>query len=779
MKRLLLILFAVLFFAGTAGAGAFGGGTIGPVPPDNTAYNSTTWDGDLRAATKNAIRDQIEAMLGGSAVFTSLKLDQNVETLAATKTLTTSDLIVQKLDPDGADRDVVLPAEASSTDLLFIIFNMANGSGETLTIKDDSPATLGILEPEMVGIYHCDGTTWTGGKLLPDGDELIVDGVAGTTTISSLIATTADINAGTVDATIGGTTPADGNFLDIQSGENGADGKITIYSEEGGTDQEITFNPHANMTEDTDYVFPADEGTSGEQLTTDGSGALSWGNAATGAGAADVDFGGYYATQLQNIPDLASKGPSYWFGGVNNHITVASDAAITDIFSGGGSVIQYVTLDIDGGVANESRLFGKNVNNITFFLASESSGVWKLRTEKTFSTTPGDWVTTDYVLTEGKPTAVAYVYDDSDVANNPAIFLGGNSVAVEYVTPPVGTATSDVGDLVIFNRAALDIGFPGSISRSLFFNLALTAAEVKALSSGAPVPYKYIGASQTEMMTTAVERDFSGANDWTNSGFAAYSDDAGTLAVTADAVGDKALLTITNLGTDFILGKRYRLTYDYTETVAGFQFQLDGTATQTLGDAVAGTGQTVEFTADEAFTGADELWIVAKTAATAQGAFDNLSIVQIGCVLQLEQTGIGHQQWIDISGNEMHGTNSGVIATNLDSNHKEKFVNITMTGDTSFTLPMGYQLTAMTFVSSGSIGGGIDVGTSDGGGEVVTAMAVGGAGTYIGTIVLATSIGATHTTADDVLYITDADGSGWDARTVAVRAEMRRLGVMN
>ena len=60
MKRFLLILF-LLFIAGSVGANPFGGGTIGPVPPDDTAYNSTTWDGDLRAATKNAIRDQIAA----------------------------------------------------------------------------------------------------------------------------------------------------------------------------------------------------------------------------------------------------------------------------------------------------------------------------------------------------------------------------------------------------------------------------------------------------------------------------------------------------------------------------------------------------------------------------------------------------------------------------------------------------------------------------------------------------------------------------------------------
>jgi len=175
---------------------------------DNSSSGTITDDGTIIT----------EGLVAGTADIDRLKLDQSVATLSANKTLVITDMVVQKLDPNGSDRDVTLPAEASSTDLLFIIFNMANGTGETLTVKTDAPATLGILEPEMVGIYHCDGTTWTGFKMLPDGDEIIVDGVAGTATIASLVATTADINAGTVDATIGGTTPAAGSFTDLNLG---------------------------------------------------------------------------------------------------------------------------------------------------------------------------------------------------------------------------------------------------------------------------------------------------------------------------------------------------------------------------------------------------------------------------------------------------------------------------------------------------------------------------------------------------------------------------------
>lgn len=56
-------MFLALILALPAIAG-FGGPSLPPPPPDDTAYDSTTWDGDLRAATKNALRDQFVAVAG-------------------------------------------------------------------------------------------------------------------------------------------------------------------------------------------------------------------------------------------------------------------------------------------------------------------------------------------------------------------------------------------------------------------------------------------------------------------------------------------------------------------------------------------------------------------------------------------------------------------------------------------------------------------------------------------------------------------------------------------
>lgn len=109
------------------------------------------------------------AVIGGTTPaagsFTELSLNvlkpnHNTEILAADKILLTTDYAVQWLDPGGVDRDVTLPAEASSTNQLFIILNTANGAGENLIVKDDTPTTIATLGAGMAGVFSCDGTLW-------------------------------------------------------------------------------------------------------------------------------------------------------------------------------------------------------------------------------------------------------------------------------------------------------------------------------------------------------------------------------------------------------------------------------------------------------------------------------------------------------------------------------------------------------------------------------------------------------------------------------------------
>jgi len=86
----------------------------------------------------------------------------NTETLAADKTLTTTDPQVHFLDPGGANRNVDLPAEAASTGLAFELYNTADAA-EDLVVRDDSGVqTIVTISQNEAGIMRCDGTSWRG-----------------------------------------------------------------------------------------------------------------------------------------------------------------------------------------------------------------------------------------------------------------------------------------------------------------------------------------------------------------------------------------------------------------------------------------------------------------------------------------------------------------------------------------------------------------------------------------------------------------------------------------
>jgi len=133
--------------------------------------------------------------------------------------------------------------------------------------------------------------------------------------------------------------------------------------------------------------------------------------------------------------------------------------------------------------------------------------------------------------------------------------------------------------------------------------------------------------TSTEFFTTAIDRTFTGGSThWANVDLGTTFNDTTDLTLVSDATGQYCSITFTNIGTALVSGVRYRLQYDYTETTPGFEFKLVGAATQTLGDAVPGTNQYIDFVADEAYETSDTLSIFSKTNAAASGSFDNFSI---------------------------------------------------------------------------------------------------------------------------------------------------------
>ena len=113
--------------------------------------------GSLQGYTSNSptVSDEGLGDFPGGFGGDRLYLDQNVEVLAADKTLVVGDKVIQKFNPDGVDRNVLFPATASATDLIFIIYNTADETGENLILPDG----LEIHDGEAA-FCSCDGSAW-------------------------------------------------------------------------------------------------------------------------------------------------------------------------------------------------------------------------------------------------------------------------------------------------------------------------------------------------------------------------------------------------------------------------------------------------------------------------------------------------------------------------------------------------------------------------------------------------------------------------------------------
>jgi urease beta subunit len=65
---------------------------------------------------------------------------------------------------------------------------------------------------------------------------------------------------------------------EIRTGRNGTDGSLYIYSEQGATDYVYNIQPNVAATQNVNLQLPPDDGNSGQVLTTNGAGILSWTN---------------------------------------------------------------------------------------------------------------------------------------------------------------------------------------------------------------------------------------------------------------------------------------------------------------------------------------------------------------------------------------------------------------------------------------------------------------------------------------------------------------------
>jgi len=495
------------------------------------------------------------------------------------------------------------------------------------------------------------------------------------------------------------------------------------------------------------------------------------------------------------------SGASFNFDGTDQVTTTADTLTLSASASAEAwfktvddSAGQNTIVAFGGAWASASMDFAIQVNGGNLITYNWRRSGAELAHSTTRNVTDGEWhhVVSTYVDGAGN-TGENKIYLDGvliSTANNVKTFGGSG-------TGEMAIGSSSWGSTQYFN---------GEISGVKYHNRALSAAEVRAAYNGQAVPYEYVGASQDELVTNGTMEATGGIVE-TGQGASGVAPDSwvlyrgvGSYDTTTEYDGSQSFKIgnqASNTGYlysewhgdgafSLIKGKKYRLSFYAKATGSGGSCsEVSGNGNFNSIDIPSTTTDWTLFTQDFSPSVATAVSSTVigfyadehVTVNTNSITIDNITLKQIGCVAEYLPSGVGHGMWLDGSGNELHGSVSGATAIGIDSNHREKYVDLTVTGDTSFALPKGYRVAAITTKETAgyTLGGGMDVGTTNGGGEVVAAHAITASTTAIATIVASGSIGGTHTTADDTLYITDADGTGWDSASVEVRVEMERL----
>ena len=169
------------------------------------------------------------------------------------------------------------------------------------------------------------------------------------------------------------------------------------------------------------------------------------------------------------------------FDGTDDQVLCGSAVLLDNIFDDGGTIIFWVNVSSDG--EGDSGFICVKTAFWSLSTASEASAKVKISFSRVFSLTAGVWATTATEVTIGIPTMVAVTYNNSDVGNNPTIYINDSIKTVgsglTETSTPDGNRTDDAAaDIVLGGFGNGSFSYDGKIGEALFYNRPLSAGEV-------------------------------------------------------------------------------------------------------------------------------------------------------------------------------------------------------------------------------------------------------------------------------------------------------------
>jgi hypothetical protein len=376
----------------------------------------------------------------------------------------------------------------------------------------------------------------------------------------------------------------------------------------------------------------------------------------------------------QTVTDLATNKmpqPYYRFDGINDQILVSADSNLSAGYCDFSQLVSFKTpiSALFGGLAFVFyRDAGTNLKE--FFRCSSSQIEWYSQD----GTGNASYVTANLALDADTRYTIVAVADRSDTNH---LYINGREVTIVGANSVSDAYSIDYSaNLYIGNYASQNYA-TGELYAYQRWNKALTADEVKELSSGASVPYKYKGASQTELLTNGGLESWNSGTSLGNS-WGTYSGGSSLTRVTDGDRHDGTYGARFNINSGdgniliyqsvFEPGLSYRVSF-WAKGSTGFNARV---AEANGASNFSGAGLAVNFTVTTSWqhfmyeftakgiSGSSSTITIARFL-NGGGAgnnlyVDNISVTRIGAVAEYDGSTAGAHQWGDKSGNELHGT---------------------------------------------------------------------------------------------------------------------------
>ena len=382
-----------------------------------------------------------------------------------------------------------------------------------------------------------------------------------------------------------------------------------------------------------------------------------------------ADSDKYVLGEQGRADHVANTMPAHYYRFDGDEITVTDDPDL-DFGTGNFSIafrVYMLGYQSYGSVYNTIIAKGAIVNlNDWYFYYNSTNVIWFGANSDNVATADGAILDKWINLVGVHDSGVLKLYINGVLQSNTGILTGSVDNSHDLVFSETSSRASNI-----------------ELSDIKLFNHALSASEVKQLSSGASVPYKYKGASQTDLMvgdgalaTPSVDVTA------INSNYTALQVMAGsTTGSVASNVFNYSLQTNNSrsvrLANALEIGKQYTIRSLNITAVTG-SWKLSGSNTyaddgyETITTTSNGDHTFIAVTAN--------LYLVAATSTHAiqiDASGTAFTLVQIGAVAEYDASGMSEEHWFDTSGNDLHGDVTGASLENQGDGGATKSITLT------------------------------------------------------------------------------------------------------